>query len=123
MKKSIVWTSESLKDAVSKGKVILKENKDGKATCWTKFRLAETADGCAIFGWAVRIDCHCCVMFKSMSTEGTVKSYGTTNMTNHLQPCFASRGKQLTMNAFVERTPGVNVTAAERTAVKEAEVK
>ena len=99
------------------------ENKDGKATCWTKFRLAETADGCAIFDWAVCIDCHCCVMFKSMSAGDMLKSYGTTNMNDHLQSCFASRGKQLTMNAFVKRTPGVNFNAAERTAVKEAEVK
>ena len=122
-KKSIIWISESLKDAVRKGEVILKENKDRKATCWTKFRLAETADGCAIFGWAVCIDCHYCVMFKSMSTEGTVTSYGTTNMTDHLQSCFASRGKQQTKNAFVKRTPGVNFLATERTTVKEAEDK
>ena len=113
LKKSIIWISESLKDTVRKGEVILKENKDGKATCWTKFPLSETADGCAIFGWAVCIQCHCCVMFKSISTEGMVKSYGTTNMTDHLQSCFASRGKQLTMNAFVKRTLGVNFTAAE----------
>ena len=36
-KKSIIWTSENLKDAVRKGEVILKDNKDGKATRWTKF--------------------------------------------------------------------------------------
>jgi len=43
------WTSISLHDALRKGTVVMKENTDGKADCWNKFRLLETSSGDAIF--------------------------------------------------------------------------
>jgi hypothetical protein len=122
-KEEIVWTNESLKEAVRKDQVKLKENKDGKAACWKKFSLVETKNGSLIFGWAVCVDCRCCVMFKSKLSDGSIKNYGTTNMTDHMKSCYASQGKQLTMAGFVKRVPGKKFSDTEKTAVKEAQVR
>ena len=58
------WTSDSLQLALRQGKVVVKDNNDGKAECWKKFKLVETADGLSVFGWAACADCFCCIMFK-----------------------------------------------------------
>ena len=50
------WTSESLRGAVRRGPVILKDNADGKSDCWIKLKLVETADGASVFGWAASAD-------------------------------------------------------------------
>ena len=44
------WTSDSLRVAFRKGTVVLKDNADGKAEFWKKFKLVETTDGKSIFG-------------------------------------------------------------------------
>ena len=66
-----------------KGRVKLKDNSGGKAACWKKFKLVETDDGNDIFRWAVCADCFVCIMYKSAAAVGSVKLYGTTNMTDH----------------------------------------
>ena len=105
-KEEKLWTSDSLKEAIRKKQVIIKENKTGKAACWKKFHYAETTDGIPVFGWAVCIDCDCCIMFKSKLPDGSIKQYGATNMTDHMKICYSSLGKQLTMTGFMKRVPG-----------------
>ena len=85
------WTSISLHDALRKGTVVMKENTDGKADCWNKFRLLETSSGDAIFGWAACVDCYSCMIFKSQSADGKTKQYGTKNMTDHMKSCACLR--------------------------------
>ncbi len=117
------WTSAALREAVGKGEVTLKENDEGKAKCWQKFYLAVDQDRSIIFGWAVCKDCNCCVMYKSKCENGSVKLYGTTNLTDHMKTCYSSQGKQMTMNAYVKKIPGKNFAEGERDAVKDAEVR
>jgi len=117
------WTSESLRDALRKGTAILKDNTDGKADCWKRFKLVETADGESIFGWAACSDCLCCMLFKSISSNGAVKLYGTKNMTDHTKSCFTNSGKQTSMINFVKRVPGKKFSESEKGAVKNAEVR
>jgi len=108
------------------GQVNLKENTEGKAACWKKFRLVETDDKKILFGWAVCADCHTCIMFKSRTSDGSIKLYGTTNMTDHAKNCHSGTGKsekQMLMNSFVKRKPGVKLLEAERVSTKEAEVR
>ena len=59
------WISESLGDALRKGKIKMKENTDGKANCWKKIYLVENVDGILVYGWAVCKDCNCFMMYKS----------------------------------------------------------
>jgi hypothetical protein len=117
------WTCESLREALRKGTVVLKDNTDGKADCWKKFKLLETADGDSVFGWAACVDCFCCLMFKSKSADGTVKLYGTRNMTDHMKSCHTASGGQMVMTSYVKRVPGKKFTESEKAAVKTAEVR
>jgi len=117
------WTSISLQDALRKGTVVMKENADGKADCWKKFRLLETNSGDAIFGWAACVDCYSCIMFKSRPADGKTKLYGTKNMTDHMKSCAATSGRQLSMAAFMKRVPGKNLASGDKVAVKNAQVR
>jgi hypothetical protein len=51
-----LWTADSLRDAIRTRNAVLKENVEGKADCWRKFRLIENTDGEPIFGWAACVD-------------------------------------------------------------------
>ena len=96
-------------EAVRKGTVTLKDNADGKSDCWIKFKLVETADGASVFGWAASADCQCSIKFKSKSVDGTVKLYGTKNMSDHMKSCYSSSGRQTTIRptSFLKRVPGI----------------
>lgn len=117
------WTSESLRDAIRKGLAVLKENVDGKADRWKKFRLVETVDGDSICGWAACVDCLCCIMFKSKSADGSVKPYGTKNMCDHVKSCYHVSGSQISMASFAKRVPGKRFTVSEKAGVKVAGVR
>lgn len=117
------WTSISLHDALRKGTVVMKENTDGKADCWNKFRLLETSSGDAIFGWAACVDCYSCMIFKSQSADGKTKQYGTKNMTDHMKSCATACGRQPSIAAFVKRVPCKNLAGGDKVAVKNAEVR
>jgi len=117
------WTSDSLQLALRQGKVVVKDNNDGKAECWKKFKLVETADGLSVFGWAACADCFCCIMFKSKAPDGSVKLYGTKNMVDHMKSCHAASGRQTVITSFVKRVPGKRFTESEKAAVKSAEVR
>jgi hypothetical protein len=117
------WTSDSLREALRKGTVVLKDNVDGKAECWKKFKLVHTADGTSVFGWAACADCLCCIMFKSKSADGTVKLYGTKNMADHMKSCYTASVRQTAITSFVKRVPGKKFTESEKAAVKTAEVR
>jgi hypothetical protein len=119
------WNSDVLRDAVRKEQVTKKENVNGKADCWKKFRLAVDEDESVTFCWAVCNDCNCCIMYKTKSEDGSgsVKLYRTTNMVDHMKSCYSSHGKQLTMGSFVKRVPGKNFAKTEKDAVKEAEIR
>jgi hypothetical protein len=121
--KSESWTSDSLQQALRKGTVVLKNNPDGKADCWKKFKLVETAEGQSVFGWAACADCLCCIMFKSKAVDGIVKLYGTKNMTDHTKSCYAASGRQTAITSFVKRVPGKRFTEPEKAAVKSAQVR
>jgi hypothetical protein len=101
---------------------VLKENADGKADCWRKFRLIETTGGEPIFGWAACADCYCCIVYKCKAGDGTVKLYGTKNMTDHMKTCVSASGRQSSIDVFVKRVPGKNFANAERAAIKNAQV-
>jgi hypothetical protein len=119
-----LWTADSVRDAIRKRNAVLKENPDGKADCWRKFRLVETTDGEPVFGWAACADCYCCVIYKSQAGDGTVKLYGTKNMTDHMKTCMSAStsGKQSSIDFFVKRVPGKKFQNTERAAIKNAEV-
>jgi len=75
-----------------------------------------------IFGWAVCTDCYSCLMYKSKTADGSVKLYGTTNMTDHAKHC-SPAGQQKMITSFIKRKPGVKFSDADRSAVKEAKVR
>jgi len=120
---SVLWRADTTREAVRKGKLTLKENAEGKASCWQKFRLAETDDKKILFRWAICVDCYATIMCKSQTCDGSVKLYGTKNMTDHAKRCHLSTGKQTLMNSYVKRKPGVKLMESERVLVKEAEVR
>ena len=62
-------------------------------------------------------------MFISKLPDGSIKQYGTTNMTDHMKTCYSSLGKQLTMTGFMKRVPGKKFSDTKRRTVKEAEVR
>lgn len=117
------WTAESLHVAIIKGSVVLKPNDDGKAECWKKFRLLETADRVNIFGWAACVDCSSCMLFKTRSDDGKVKLFGTKNMRDHLKSCATTTGRQMLLDRFVRKVPGTKISAGDRAAVKSCEVR
>jgi len=89
----VSWTAQRVCESVRKGELNLKENSDGKADCWQKFRLVENVDGKILFGWAVCVECSACIKYKSKTSDGSVKLYGTKNMTDHAKHCQSSTGK------------------------------
>ena len=89
VKCAVSWTADSLRRAIQLGTAVLKQNPGGKSDCWRKFRLIETDEGEPIFGWAACVDCSTstCLLFKMKGEEGTVKFYGTKNLTDHSKTC------------------------------------
>jgi len=117
-----LWTADILRDAIRTRNAVLKENVEGKVDCWRKFRLIENTDGEPIFGWAACADCYCCIVYKCKAGNGTVKLYGTKNMTDHMKTCVSASGRQSSIDVFVKRVPGKKFTNTERAAVKNAEI-
>lgn len=115
VKCAVSWTADSLRRAIQLGAAVLKQNPDGKSDCWRKFRLIETAEGEPIFGWAACVDCSTCLLFKMKGEEGTVKLYGTKNLTDHSKTCSTATGKQASLEGFVKRVPGMCLNSKDPT--------
>ncbi|KAI6661971.1 Hobo element transposase HFL1 [Oopsacas minuta] len=118
------WSASSLRDAIRRNEVTLKENLDKsvKSECWKSFRILEQSDGREIFGWCCCNRCYCCIQYKAVKDD-SVKLFGTKNMIDHMRTCVSlSNSLQPTLKSYLKpahhKFPNVECKA-----IKDAEVK
>ena len=98
------WSASSLRDAIRRNEVTLKENLDKsvKSECWKSFRILEQSDGSEIFGWCCCNRCYCCIQYKAVKDD-SVKLFGTKNMIDHMRTCVSlSNSLQPTLKAYLK---------------------
>jgi hypothetical protein len=78
----------------------------------------EIAVGEQMSGWAACANCSSCLLFKSRSDDGSIRLYGTKNMTDQMKSCTAARGMQTLTDRFVGKVPVANISFGDRAAVK-----
>ena len=116
------WSATSLRDAIRRNELTIKENQSAKSDCWKLFGILEESDGSEIFGWCCCKTCLCCIQYKAVR-DGSTKFFGTKNLIDHARNCVSTMTSiQPNLKSYL-KPAHYKFSNVECKAIKDAEVK